>query len=68
MPFSHFRGGLKPPRHCTSGFTLNGFTRPVDAHQHGRPRIYLNVFRNREHMRHIGAPGLEDLNRASPSA
>ena len=25
------------------------------------PRIYLNVFRNREHMRHIGAPGLEDL-------
>lgn len=23
------------------------------------PRIYLNVFRNREHMRHIGAPGLE---------
>ena len=25
------------------------------------PRIYLNVFRNREHMRHIGAPGLGDL-------
>jgi len=25
------------------------------------PRIYLNVFRNREHMKHIGAPGLEDL-------
>ena len=25
------------------------------------PRIFLNVFRNREHMRHIGAPGLEDL-------
>jgi S-methylmethionine-dependent homocysteine/selenocysteine methylase len=25
------------------------------------PRIYLNVFRNLEHMRHIGAPGLEDL-------
>jgi len=25
------------------------------------PRLYLNVFRNREHMRHIGAPGLEDL-------
>ena len=25
------------------------------------PRIYLNVFRNREHMRHIGAPGLEHL-------
>ena len=25
------------------------------------PRIYLNVFRNRDHMRHIGAPGLEDL-------
>jgi S-methylmethionine-dependent homocysteine/selenocysteine methylase len=25
------------------------------------PRVYLNVFRNREHMRHIGAPGLEDL-------
>ncbi len=24
-------------------------------------RIYLNVFRNREHMRHIGAPGLENL-------
>jgi S-methylmethionine-dependent homocysteine/selenocysteine methylase len=25
------------------------------------PRIYLNVFRDRAHMRHIGAPGLEDL-------
>jgi len=25
------------------------------------PRIFLNVFRNRQHMRHIGAPGLEDL-------
>jgi len=25
------------------------------------PRIYLNVFRNREHMRHIGAPELEEL-------
>ncbi len=25
------------------------------------PRIYLNVFRNREHMRHIGAPELEGL-------
>ena len=25
------------------------------------PRIYLNVFRNREHMRHIGAPSLEGL-------
>ena len=25
------------------------------------PRIYLNVFRNRQHMRHIGAPGLEEL-------
>ncbi len=25
------------------------------------PRVYLNVFRNREHMRHIGAPGLEGL-------
>ena len=25
------------------------------------PRIFLNVFRNREHMRHIGAPGLENL-------
>lgn len=25
------------------------------------PRIYLNVFRNRDHMRHIGAPGLEAL-------
>jgi len=25
------------------------------------PRVYLNVFRNPEHMRHIGAPGLEDL-------
>lgn len=25
------------------------------------PRIYLNVFRNREHMRHIGAPTLENL-------
>lgn len=25
------------------------------------PRIYRNVFRNLDHMRHIGAPGLEDL-------
>jgi S-methylmethionine-dependent homocysteine/selenocysteine methylase len=25
------------------------------------PRIYLNVFRNREHMKHIGAPGLGEL-------
>jgi S-methylmethionine-dependent homocysteine/selenocysteine methylase len=25
------------------------------------PRIYLNVFRGLDHMRHIGAPGLEDL-------
>lgn len=25
------------------------------------PRTYLNVFRDRHHMRHIGAPGLEDL-------
>jgi len=25
------------------------------------PRVYLNVFRNVQHMRHIGAPGLEDL-------
>lgn len=25
------------------------------------PRIYLNVFRNREHMQHIGAPGLAEL-------
>lgn len=25
------------------------------------PRVYLNVFRSREHMRHIGAPGLENL-------
>ncbi len=25
------------------------------------PRIYRNVFRSRDHMRHIGAPGLEDL-------
>ena len=25
------------------------------------PRIYLNVFRNREHMRHIGVPGLEQM-------
>jgi S-methylmethionine-dependent homocysteine/selenocysteine methylase len=25
------------------------------------PRIYLNVFRNRDHMRQIGAPGLENL-------
>lgn len=25
------------------------------------PRIYLNVFRNREHMKHIGAPGLAEL-------
>src|SRR5207245_11807838 len=26
-----------------------------------KPRLFLNVFRNREHMRHIGEPGLEDL-------
>jgi S-methylmethionine-dependent homocysteine/selenocysteine methylase len=25
------------------------------------PRIFLNVFRNREHMDHIGAPGLAEL-------
>ena len=25
------------------------------------PRIYLSVFRNREHMRQIGAPGLEQI-------
>jgi S-methylmethionine-dependent homocysteine/selenocysteine methylase len=25
------------------------------------PRIYLNVFRNVEHMKHIGAPGLAEL-------
>jgi S-methylmethionine-dependent homocysteine/selenocysteine methylase len=25
------------------------------------PRVYLNVFRSPEHMRHIGAPGLEQL-------
>lgn len=25
------------------------------------PRLYLNVFRNREHMRQIGAPGLETM-------
>ena len=25
------------------------------------PRIYLNVFRNREHMKQIGAPGLGEL-------
>ncbi len=25
------------------------------------PRVYRNVFRNLEHMRHIGAPGLESL-------
>ena len=25
------------------------------------PRIYLNVFRNRSHMAHIGAPGLAEL-------
>ena len=25
------------------------------------PRIFLNVFRNREHMGHIGAPGLAEL-------
>ena len=25
------------------------------------PRIYRNVFRDRDHLRHIGAPGLEDL-------
>jgi S-methylmethionine-dependent homocysteine/selenocysteine methylase len=25
------------------------------------PRVYLNVFRSPEHMRHIGAPGLETL-------
>ena len=26
MPFSHLPGGLKSPRHCTGGFTLNEFT------------------------------------------
>src|ERR1700746_1165230 len=25
------------------------------------PRIYLNVFRNRAHMGHIGAPGLGEM-------
>lgn len=25
------------------------------------PRIYLSVFRDKDHMRHIGAPGLEEL-------
>ena len=50
MLFSHFGGGLKsptrqsrsgdgaPPRHSTGGFTLNGFTPPVDALRHGRYR------------------------------
>ena len=65
MPFTHLRGSLKsptrqsrsgdgaPPRHCTSGFTLNtftvngftlngftvnGFISPVDARQHGCSR------------------------------
>ena len=38
MPFSHFRGGLKPPLPCTGGFTLNGFTPPVDALRHVRSR------------------------------
>ena len=43
MPFSHFRGGLKPPLPCTGGFTLNGFTvngfiPPIDALRHGRSR------------------------------
>ena len=43
MPFSHFRGGLKPPLRSTGGFTLNGFivngfTPPVDALRHGRSR------------------------------
>ncbi len=36
MPFSPFRGGLKPPLHCSGGFTLhgfavNGFIPPVDG-------------------------------------
>ena len=40
MPFSHFRGGLKPPLPCGGGFTLNGFTvnrffPPVDGLRHG---------------------------------
>ena len=48
MPFSDFAGGLKPPRDCTGGFTLNGFTLngftvngfipPVDALRHGHSR------------------------------
>ena len=48
MPFSHSRGGLKPPLPCIGGFTLNGFTvngftldefiPPRDALGHGRSR------------------------------
>ena len=48
MPFSHFRGGLKPPLRCTggftvngfilSGFTVNGFIPPVDPLRRGRSR------------------------------
>ena len=36
MPFSHFRGGLKPPLACDRGFTVNGFITPVDGLRHGR--------------------------------
>ncbi len=36
------------------------------------PRIYLNVYRDRDHMRHIGAPGVEtraqDLTRKAVEA
>ena len=53
MPFTHFRGGIKPPLPCNcrftvNGFTLNGFTLnrftvngfipAVDGLRHGRSR------------------------------
>ncbi len=31
MPFSPFRGGLKPPLHCSGAFAVNGFIPPVDG-------------------------------------
>ena len=37
MPFTHFRGGLKPPLR-RGGFTVNGFIPPVDALRHVRSR------------------------------
>ena len=41
MPFSHFRGGLKPPLPCGGGFTLNRFFPPVDGLRH---RCYRKPF------------------------